>query len=984
MYLKRLSSAGSTDKQKRRLAFPTKSEADLRLLVLAGKTIDTSIIDTLFSGYEYVLTQHNNVSRGVRQLERSPADAVMIIPDPNDDTWLRAIERTKIEYQCRSILLASCGEDCETQAINAGAFDVLDFNRLTPARLGNTLRHLKRQLELERALAKENSMFDWVEKAGRLGSWEMDSNGKTTWSKGIKQITGGGKALTDDFSSVRELVHPEDIEIYDQANKATFDQGWPLDFEYRIKVGNDIKYLHLHRRVNHGKDGTVESAYGMTRDVTAEREFENFLFRRDAILQVVSSFAERFLRESDWESGINDSLKALGKAADVTRCFIFKKHPGSDEEANISMAYEWSAPEIVPYINNPLVQNQPFHAYDRWRKTMLSRKNIAGTVSSFQSQERRFFQLTDAKSVMLVPVFVGDTWWGFIGVSEHREEREWLPVEVESLTMMADIFGSAILRRTMEDQLMAANRLAEDAKMEALESSKAKSRFLANMSHEIRTPISGILGMAEMTITTGLSPDQREHLDMIRDAAGSLLTIVNDVLDISKIEAEKLELKPVDFEFRSELDRIMRPFNPEADRKGIALRYNVSPDVPPHLHGDPDRFSQVIRNLAGNAMKFTERGLVEVSVNVAERSEGKVCLKVLVRDTGEGIDLAATDDIFESFTQADSSTRKRHQGTGLGLTISRELVEMMGGEIDVESELGLGSTFTFTVWFNTTEVVERVVDAAPVQPQTMHLNILLAEDNPLNQKFLTHFLTMFGHTVTHAGNGLLALEALKHPGNKFDLVLMDIQMPEMGGIEATRAIREADGKDFSPDIPIIALTAYAMKGDRERMVAAGMNDYVSKPVDMKKLSAAIARGMAESKQSTKPKVAPKTSQVARDRIAAASKPMDIDMESLIDRFEGDMELLTEILNLFLLEAEDKLDNLDAGLRSGEADELGMALHSITNIASHVLAMEIVESSRELERRCYLEDVQHVRSGIMELRPKFVALIHAVRARAKTL
>lgn len=821
----------------------------MRILVLAGKTIPITTVETLLEEFEFLLAQYGNVSRGVRRLEKESVDAVIIIPDPTDDTWYRAVKRIRAEYNNLSLLVADNCEKLEPLAMEAGAFDALELSTLNPARLRKTLRHLKHQTDLEAALDNDHSMFNWVENAGRLGSWEMDAQGKTTWSKGLRRILGSGNKLTENFNSIRKYVHPEDLDIFDQANKATFDQGWPLDFEYRIKVDDITKYLHLHRRVNLGKDGKVESAYGMTRDVTAEREFENFLFRRDAILQVVSSFAERFLRESDWQSGIDSALKDLGRAADVTRCFIFRKSPGPDTEATISMTYEWAAPTVEPYIHNPMVQDQSFAAYDRWRSILLARKTIAGTVSNFQTQERRFFQLTRAKSIMLVPVFVGDQWWGFIGVSEHREEREWMPSEIEALSMMADIFGSAILRRSMEDQLMEANRAAEDAKVVALEASKAKSRFLANMSHEIRTPISGILGMAEMNITTGLSPEQREHMDMIRDAAGSLLTIVNDVLDISKIEAEKMELKPVDFEFRSEFETTIRPFTPEADRKGIDLRYTVDDHIPIHVHGDPDRLGQVVRNLVSNAIKFTERGHVDVHVETVDSGTERVCLKFTVTDTGEGIDLKTTDDIFESFTQADSSSRKKHQGTGLGLTISRELVHMMGGEISAESSPGHGSTFSFTAWFGTATIVEEKEEATPAKPQTMHLNILLAEDNPLNQKFLTHFLTMFGHTVTHAGNGILALEALRNPSNSFDLILMDIQMPEMGGLEATQAIRDADGRDFDTDIPIIALTAYAMKGDKERMLEAGMNDYVSKPVDMKELSAAIARSMTERDKS---------------------------------------------------------------------------------------------------------------------------------------
>ncbi len=959
----------------------------MRILVLAGKKIDESFVQRMLGSHEYAMARFGSVSRGVRRLESTPADLVLVVPDDDDTSWSRALQRLRQEYDTWPILICSHGEEREEEALSAGAFDIFDTQTVQPSQMKRSLRHLEHQVKLEATLRKDQTMFDWIEETGRLGSWELGADGKTIWSDGVRAILKDDGRLTEEFTSVRQFVHPEDLEVYDQANKATFEQGWPLDFEYRVNLSDDdLRYLHLHRRVELGNDGKVARAYGMVRDVTAEREFENFLFRRDAVLQVVGGFAERFLRESDWESGIDSALKQLGKAADVTRVFIFQKSPGSATGANVSMAHEWASPLVEPILHRPETQNQTFSpTYDRWRNTLLQRKIIAGHVSNFQSEERLFFELTNTKSIMIVPVFVGTSWWGFIGVSEHRLERDWLPVEIESMTMVADIFGSAILRRSMEDQLLEVSRSAYDAKDIALEASKAKSRFLANMSHEIRTPISGILGMAEMTITTGLTSEQREHMDMIRDAGRSLLSIVNDVLDISKIEAEKLELKPEDFELRAELETTARPFTVEADRAGIVFQYSVDEAVPSHVHGDPDRLAQILRNLIGNSMKFTERGLIELSVEMAGVEKKRSRLRFTVRDTGEGIAEDKIETIFESFTQADSSVRKKHQGTGLGLTISKELVEMMGGDISVNSELGKGSTFTFTVWFDEAETPQVAVaePATKVAPQTMHLNILLAEDNPLNQKFLTHFLTMFGHTVTIAGNGRFALEELYRQGRQIDLILMDIQMPEMGGIEATKLIREADGKSFDTGIPIIALTAYAMKGDKERMLKAGMNEYVSKPVDMKELSAAIAGCMADKIQTAPPRppVAPRA---VRDKLEADGVVITLDMDSLINRFDGNMELLKDILELFLLEADEKIANLDNGIKSRNPKELGMALHSITNIASHVLAMDIVRLSGELEKVCYNGSLDDVAEGVLDLRPQFVALVQAVRNSLGTL
>ncbi|QJB55687.1 ATP-binding protein [Pseudodesulfovibrio sp. zrk46] len=957
----------------------------MRILILAGKQTDELILTGMLGDSEFTLARYAEVSRGVRRLESGDFDMVFLMPDEKDSSWERALLRIKREHLVQVVLLRKCTDKEEVAAFEAGAFDVLSPSVMAEKCTSNSIRILLRHAQMRDTLHRERSMVDWLEETARIGYWEMDEDGKTEWSGGMRRILGDEGYLTEDFLSIRRFVHPDDLGVYDQANKATLEQGWPLDFEYRVETANEeIRHLHVHRRVEVDAAGKRIRAYGMVRDVTPEREFEEFLLRRDAILQVVGKFANRFLRDSDWESGMDASLEALGKAADVTRIYIFRKHEGRARTAPVSMVYEWAAPGIQSLIDHSAVQEQTFEVYSRWRSVLIGRKVIAGNISDFQTEERQFFEKIGTKAIMMVPVFVGNQWWGFIGLSDHRGERNWPPTEIESMTMLADMLGSAILRGHMEYQLKEANRSAEEAKTLALEASKAKSRFLANMSHEIRTPISGILGMTEMTITTGLSPEQREHMDMIRDAARSLLSVVNDILDISKIEADKMELSPIDFEFRSAVETCIRPFGPLADQKNIVFLHSFADDVPDNVHGDPDRLAQILVNLVGNALKFTERGLIELKVEVAERQEDKVSLLFTVRDTGEGIPADKLDDIFDSFTQADSSTRKKHQGTGLGLSICRELVDMMGGEIGVESEPGRGSTFSFSAWFGISAEGAKMEKAAPVAPQTLHLNLLLAEDNPLNQKFLTHFLTMFGHKVTVAGNGLEVLDALTDQSNKFDLILMDIQMPEMGGLEATDAIRKSDGKLFDNNIPIIALTAYAMTGDRDRMLEAGMDDYVSKPVDMKALSAAIARAMESRKPSKVQTTTPKASQVAREKVAADGAGITLDMEALVDRFEGNTVLLKDILELFLIEAAEKLDKLDASLKKRELRVIGTVLHSITNLSSHVLAMDLVYRSRELEKQCYTKTYDEVAPQVAELRPMFEALVEVVKKRAKTL
>jgi signal transduction histidine kinase/CheY-like chemotaxis protein/HPt (histidine-containing phosphotransfer) domain-containing protein len=515
-----------------------------------------------------------------------------------------------------------------------------------------------------------------------------------------------------------------------------------------------------------------------------------------------------------------------------------------------------------------------------------------------------------------------------------------------------------------------------DARDNALQAVRAKSVFLANMSHEIRTPLNGVLGMLELLRETDLSAAQREVMEDVQEAGAGLLSIINDILDFSKIEAGRVALEQIDFDPRALVERVVNLFAATARSKGLALEYTVHAGLPPVLVGDPTRLQQVLSNLVANALKFTERGGVKLDLD-AEWSDGAaVDLRFAVNDTGIGIAPEVLPQLFQPFTQADSSTTRRFGGTGLGLVICDRLVALMGGDISVTSQPGRGSTFRLRL---TLPLGQQRSDLPQAQETTalMRLQgrVLIAEDNPLNSKLAMKHLEALGLVAEAVADGRGAVELAGM--QRYDLIIMDCQMPKMDGFEATAAIRAQEEAAGQRRTPIIALTANAMRGDRERCLAAGMDDYLSKPYGRAELATAVSRwlGRGNHFDGAPSAMSSRSEKIGERRYESTAAVASDAWDTLaaLARAGGDRAFLAELVDLFLAYLPAQLQALNEAISRGDIIAAERSAHGLAGAAANLSAGAAAEAARRLLGLARAKDVAAARSYWPAARAQIIRL-----------
>ena len=697
------------------------------------------------------------------------------------------------------------------------------FLKITNPVLEKIQKDAQVQFELNTALLKEKEFTETAlnSQNDTFFLFEPDTGKAIYWNQAFKDITGYTDREIEKMQTPESYFGSKDLERVSICIKEVMETGTgTIELDLICKDGNKIPFEY-NVSVIMDDGGKPKYFISIGREITERKLAEKMLSESE---EKYHSLLENS-PISFWEEDLSkvkeyiDKLKSSG-VTDIEK--YFERHP--QDLANCV--------SLVKIINVNKATHKLYKTNNS--KELLENLETLFDSTSFQvfkegmvklaNGETKFRTLSVNKTLSGEKMYIDMTW-----TIAHGHEKTWSRIWVSIIDIT---------------QQKKAEQALHKARDEAEAANKAKSLFLANMSHEIRTPMNGILGMTDLVLETDLTSKQQHYLSNIKKSTDSLMVVINDILDFSTIETQNMVIKKIRFNIREFIESCLLPLIKTGKNKNLNIYYTIAPDIPDHLVGDSLRLNQVIINLIGNAIKFTNKGEIGLTITGKSKNERDVSLQFAVHDTGIGIPLDKQKIIFNPFSQSDESFTRSFGGTGLGLSISKQLVELMGGEMRLESEQGQGSTFYFTLMFTLPDekFVIQSEDPHSLQDETQRLifesskhkglYILLAEDNEMNQEVAIAFLESRGHTVVVASNGM---EALEHATNeKFDCVLMDVQMPKMDGTEVTMKIREFE-KTTHTHVPIIAMTAFALKGEQEQFINAGMDDYISKPFKAKDL-----------------------------------------------------------------------------------------------------------------------------------------------------
>ena len=740
------------------------------------------------------------------------------------------------------------------------------------------------------------------------------------------RFTFVNSAMLEHYNKKREdIVGKREDEIwesgtldrdYDTLNQKVIDEGQIITLEEQIKHVDGSSKIYETIRIPVMVEGTVHSILGMARDITARKEMEknlqdniNSAYRlNDALAEITKSNA---IADGDLVAAAGEIAKkgCIATHADVVAVWIYSE----EKNALVCMsAYSASKGKSITKIDYDMTKDEVYVA-----RLLSERLCVVDNITD-NAPEAYYAYNPDLCAMLEAPINIGGKFYGTISIEQEQSDthpggRKWTMDEQQFASSLADIMALAISGFE--------RRVAREA---AETASHYKSEFLANMSHEIRTPMNSIIGFSELAIDDQISPVTKDYLEKINENANGLLMIINDILDLSKIEAGKMEMDNIPFDMQELLSSCRTLIMPKAIEKNLLLHIYAEPSVNIRPLGDPVRLRQVLVNLLSNAVKFTNVGVVKLVVNILDKTSNSITMEFEVKDSGIGMTREQINRVFDPFTQAEAGTTRKFGGTGLGLSITKKILEAMGGEIIVESTPGVGSKFKFKLTFDAIDIkdaenVDKIMFDELEKP-TFEGEVLLCEDNIMNQQVIIEHLSRVGLKTVLAENGeigfLLVRERLQKNEKQFDLIFMDIHMPVMDGLEATELIRELD-----TGVPIVALTANIMSHDRELYEASGMSDYVGKPFTSQELWRCLMRFFT---------------------------PIKWQKENKARAVENDDELYQKLINTFIKNNQNKYSEITEALDNGDIKQAHRLVHTLKSNAGQLVKTKLQIIADEVE------------------------------------
>ncbi len=789
-----------------------------------------------------------------------------------------------------------------------------------------------KQAEIELALSQEQfALAVWGSNDG-IWDWNITTNELFLSAKWKEQLGYRDDEVPNEYASFESRIHPDDkpfLQEKVQRYLAGLDQKYDLEFRLLHKDGT-YRWIRSRGEAVRNDNGAAIRMAGSHTDITESKHVADEMQRLGRQLREVIDLVPAYIFAKDMEGRFLMVNWAMAEVFHLSpEEVVGKTESQLGTPENLIVEYGKTELKVIESGAPLLVPNERIRKKD-------------GSLGWFQTMKMPYSHPGCEKPAILC-------------VATDITERK----NTENALLDANI--------EMEEAMARANQMA----MQAEVANVAKSDFLANMSHEIRTPMNGVIGMTSLLLDTPLNEDQRRYAEIIRSSGDSLLTLLNDILDYSKIEAGKLAVEITDLDLEKTLQEVIDTMGARAKSKDIALACKLEPQVPTLLRGDPARLRQILNNLVGNAIKFTAQGSITIRVSnvpippAAHQNPSSTLLRFSVKDTGIGIPQDKQDLLFNKFSQVDPSTTRKYGGTGLGLAICKQLVELMNGSIGVISSAGVGSDFWFCIPFEVQIQKNNHATRHPPSPDgTKNTNcfggreirILLAEDNEVNQLVAQGMFGKCGLRADVVGNGKMALEALS--SKPYDIIFMDIQMPVMDGIETTRKIRSGKASGPSPDhpvsrIPIVALTAHAMQGDRQRFLDAGMDDYITKPLNIDAIRTTLERWLNPKANKTAMASSPPPIQSHPEVV----EPPVFDKEGMMQRLMDDLPLAKMICESFCQDIPQQIELLKQQLIEGDIATATRQIHSIKGASANVGGEALRALAIEMEHLGHKGDLE---------------------------